>query len=720
MRQAGILRCICVVLIALGWAAGQMAIAAPRMPEYPLPLTIEQLQTRIQTPIQVDGVQTVDFRRCLIDLRPENDAFRMAFYRLLREHLQQSRVPMGLDLSNSVIQGPLNISELGLSVPLYGKVLPTILSDDEQDQLRRDRRRLVQLSQLSRSLLIQRQQSSAQIAVFRGPLRAVKTRFEGVVNLSNTFFLSRVDAQGAEFVQLLDATEARFSQPVSALGARFRQEARWRSTIFFNTAGFNQAQFEGETTFQSTTFQKTANFSQTAFQRLANFSRTLWNGTADFAQAHWFDQAAFNKSKFVQSLFLTKATFDDRVSFREVQLNQPVNLRGAAILSQADFGDASFAADVYLNVSGLEFNTEQAKILGDPGQIGRVLSVPSLQGNETLLRNLVRNFRIMEQIPDANQVEYTTQRLRLKQLWRQLSGTNINVAKPQQLEQAGLTAEQAIAIIENRTQQPFQDITDLLKLEAIDLATYVKIRDRVIVDQLRSPGAMLLVAFHWLGLTLLLLLTRYGTSFWLIFGIGILATAFFSGVFWLVDRFRRWHPYAIVPRVDESIWMTSSIGLLALGGILAVLNTAENPGLTLTCLGVVIVPVPMALLVLLYFRGRYHDLMDSSYFVQDGGARELRLLIGRLPVIPEFPFFRDRYKPIPWERRWNWLNYFDFSLINLVRFGFNDIRLRDRHMPGLISSLIWYQWTLGLLYIALLLWTLSRTIPGLNLLIYFK
>jgi uncharacterized protein YjbI with pentapeptide repeats len=711
---------LCSVLIALSLVGVLPAIAAPQSLSQQAPLTVEQLENRVHAPIQIDGVQTVDLRRCMIDLRTENEPFRAAFYQMLREHLQQSSTPMGLDLSNSVIHGSFDVSDLGLRVPLYGKTLPTILSEDEQEQLRRDRRRLVQLSQLSRSLLIQNRQVQAQIAVFRGPLRAVKARFEGIVNLSNTFFLNRVDVQGADFFQLFDATEARFSQPVSAVGVRFREESRWRSAIFFSTAGFNQAQFDGLTTFQSSTFQKTANFSQTTFQNLANFSRTLWDSNADFAQAQWFDQAAFNKSKFGQSLFLTKATFENRVSFREVQFNQPVNLRGAAILSQADFGDASFAADVYLNVSGLEFNTEQAKILGDPGQIGRMLSVPSLQGNETLLRNLVRNFRLMEQIPDANQVEYTMQRLRLKQLWRQLTATNVNVAKAEELQQSGLTDKQAIAIVESRSQQLFQDTADLLKLDAIDLATYVKVRDRIIVDKSRSLGEMLLLALRWLGLTLLLLLTGYGTSFWLIFGIGILATAFFSVAFWLVDRFRRLHPYAIVPRVEESIWMLTSFSLLMCGGILAVVNTAENPGLTLTCLGAVIVPVPMMILILLYGRGRYHDLMDSSYFVQDGGARELRLLIGRLPVIPEFAFFRDRYKPIQWDRRWNWLNYFDFSLINLIRFGFNDIRLRDEHMPGLISGLVWYQWTLGLLYIALLLWTLSRTIPGLNLLIYFK
>jgi len=76
--------------------------------------------------------------------------------------------------------------------------------------------------------------------------------------------------------------------------------------------------------------------------------------------------------------------------------------------------------------------------------------------------------------------------------------------------------------------------------------------------------------------------------------------------------------------------------------------------------------------------------------------------------------------PLLSDRHWNWLNYYDFSLNNLVRLGFNDIRLRDEHLPGIIATLAWYQWSLGVLYITLVLWTLSRTIPGLNLLIYLK
>lgn len=112
--------------------------------------------------------------------------------------------------------------------------------------------------------------------------------------------------------------------------------------------------------------------------------------------------------------------------------------------------------------------------------------------------------------------------------------------------------------------------------------------------------------------------------------------------------------------------------------------------------------------------------MDVSYFTEDGTFRQLRLLIRRLPVIPRNQTFRERYMPLKSDRRWNCFNYYDFSLNNLIKLGFNDVRLRDEHLPGIISALVWYQWSLGVINITLVLWTLSCTISGLNLLIYLK
>lgn len=683
-----------------------------------IPLTLELLQDRLVHPTQMEGSRTIDLSRMVIDLRAENEAFRERFYTLLQADLQGQGSPLGLDLSYSIIQGDFDLGRLGLRVPLYGQALAPIFSEPEQKQLDRDRRRLTQLNQLSRSLLIQTQPIPIQINVFRGPLKLAKTQFTGGLSAAETFFLSRVEAQGADFQQTTNWTETRFSQSANFAGAIFEAETRFRSSIFFSKARFNQVTFCGTVNFQGSEFQETANFNRAEFQKFADLSRIEWQGNADFAKTVWHGSVSFTRDQYRQSLFLTEATFNQALLLREARFNKPANLRSVSILAQADFGDTSFAPGAYLNISGLQFNPEEAEILGNPGQVSRSLSVPTLQGNETLLRNLVRNFRNQEQIADANQIEYMTERLRIQDIQQRLLGTNINRATIPRLMRLGFSDNQARAIASHRAEQSFSSTSDLLRLDEIDLATYVKVRDRVIAGKPLTLTGWMLNAMHWLELSLLLLLSRYGTSFWLAFGVGLVSLAYFGLLFWLVDRVRR-HQTAEGITLPETGWMLSSFALLMTGGISAIVRASERPTLTLLGLSVLIVPIPALLIGWRYRQAQ--DPMDRSYFVEDSSLRQLRVLIGRLPIMPRFsPFFRDRYQPILWERRWGWLNYYDFSLNNLLKFGFNDIRIRDEQMPGLITALVWYQWSLGLLYFTLLLWTLSRTIPGLNLLIYFK
>ncbi len=615
-------------------------------------LTLELLQERLHTPTNLEGNLTVDLRELAINLRPENAEFRDTFYQLLRKELQRAgSKPLGLDLSNSLIQGDLIGSDLGLRTPSYGQALAPIFTPTEQEQIERDR-----LPRKQARIL-----SPTEITVFRGALRLVQTRFNGEVQFNNTFFLQPVEAQGAIFTQQSGWNETRFSEKVNFSGASFRQDARFQGSIFFAKADFNQTSFS-DAYFQNSTFADTTNFLQTNFKQAANFNYVQWQGKTDFSSARFTDQALFAKASFQQFALFIETAFEQAVTFREAQFNQSVNLQGARILSQADFSDARFATAANVNVSALNFNSDKAKILGNTGKIGKVLTVPTLQGNENVLRNLVQNFRSLQQIPDANQLKYMSQRLRLEKL--QLC---------------------------------------LLDVDSTEI----------------SPTTWLLQAWDWLALTLLLLLSRCGTSVWLVFGVGMIAIAYFGCVFWLVDRFRRLHP-RIIPTTYETVCMIASFSILSLLGLIAIFRTAEQPWLTLGCLVLFIFPIPATLLIRLYQLGRYHDLMDVSYFTEDGTLRQLRLLIGRLPVIPRYPLFRERYPPILWNRRWNWLNYYDFSLNNLLRLGFNDIRLRDEHLPGIITTLAWYQWGLGLLYITMLLWTLSRTIPGVNLLIYLK
>ncbi len=617
-----------------------------------IPLTLSVLQERLNSPILSDGIPTVDLSYLVIDLTNENQEFRDQFYQQLQARLNRSSKPIGLNFSYSLIQGELISSKFGLPTSLSQGTLPPILTAIEQQQLEEDER-----------FVSHSTDSPTAAIVLRGPLQLENTLITGKVDFSKTVFLQRLEATNATFTQEADWRDSRFGRTVNFKGATFGRDVNFSYSKFLAPARFHQTHFQGTCQFIGTTFKEEANFAQAEFNQFANFTRSSWQKTANFSQVNWRDRVLFSKSRFLHLVSFTNSTFEKSVAFRTTQFNEVVIFKDAKLVGQIDFSNAEFVANSELNVTGLAFDSDQAKIIGDTGKIGNVLSLSTLQGNETVVQNLIRNFRDLEQIPDANQVEYTTKQLKFKQLSRSIFKTSLK---------------------------------NILQLNWFSNL------------------------LHWILLSLLLLLSNYGTNFSLVIGVGIVTTVYFSALFWLVDCWRRRLPKPILPSRYDIIWMSASSVLIFCLGIIDIFQSSEQPTIALSCLSLILFPIPLLLVGKLYLQGRYHDLMDSSYFWQDGSMRQLRLLIVRLPVIPEFIFFRERYVPLVWERRWNWLNYYDFSLNNLIKLGFNDIRLRDCHLPGLISALVWYQWSLGILYVALLLWTVSRTIPGLNLLIYLK
>lgn len=706
-------------VVLLGWLvlwflAASSVWAAKAAPQT---LTVDLLKQRIENPVNRDGKPAIDLRQMTIDLTASGE-LQADFYRLLRPKLQSNTAP-ALDLSYATIRGDLDLQQLGLREPLYGDALFPLLSEAAQAQLKRDRQRLTQLSMLSRSLLIQSEGSAQQIYLMRGPLILAQTQFLGQLLGTDIFFLDRLLAQGARFEQGVYLTGARFNRDVVLRGAYFGGALQLRNSIFFGRARLGQTIFQGSVNFQGAQFKADTNFNQSTFAADVNFSRGQWMANADFARTIWQAGVSFVKGTFTKALFFTEARFDAPVILRQARFGELVNLRNVILGNQLDFGDATFLNGAYINVSGMEFIAGQSEILGNPGQIGRVISVPVLAGNETLLRNLARNFRQLEQIADANQIEFLAERLRLKDWQQQLVGVNINTAPLPKLVKTGFTQTQAQAIAERRQRQPFLSAADLLDVSGVDLAAYVKVRDRILTRPPLSLGERIQLSLRWMGLSGLIVLSHYGTSVRLLLSLGLLAIAVFAILFWWVDRYRRRLPSPILPPTEEAIWMGSSCATIMAIGLSTLMRLGRYPLWSLVWLILLVLPIPALLIGRLLQQGRFHDLIRESYFVEDGSMRQLRLLIARLPIIPKFPFFRDRYTPLLWDRRWNWLNYYDFSVNNWLKFGFNDIRLRDQQVPGLVTALVWYQWGLGLLYVALLLWTLSRTIPGLNLLLYF-
>jgi hypothetical protein len=654
MSKNKLINYVQILLIALSIACilmflGNSVAAAAITPKESL--TLEILEKRIETPIQSEGLTTIDLSKLTIDLSDRNLELREQFYQQLQNSLNRSKTPLGIDFSDSQVRGDFQMSRLGLQTSLTPEAISSLLTPLEQEQLQKN---------LNIDLLPGKQISS--MTLFRGALKLDRVVFGGKTDFDRIFFLQKVTATNAIFGQEANWNNSRFARKIDFDSSIFERDLIFSNSIFFGKVNFQQIKFVGIAKFNNSIFEEFVSFERAKFKQVANFDRSNWLKDADFKQVNWSDRALFSKNEFLGNLWLDNSTFEKSAAFRSCHFQEKISLNDSKLLDQIDFSNSNFSEASRLSVSSLAFDSDRAKIIGDTGTIGKIISVSTLLGNENVLRNLVRNFRNLEQIPDANQIEYQIKKLQLKQITEQIANT------------------------------PLENIFEIIWLEKI---------------------------LKWLGLSLLLLLGDYGTNFNVVFGVGTIAIAYFGLLFWFVDRYRRRLPKPIVPDRYETICMTSSFSVLTFFGIGNIIRAADRPWLTLACLAFVLLPIPLLLLVRLYQQGRYHNLLEVTYFVEDASMRQFHLTIGRLPIMPRFPFFRDRYLYILWDRRWNWLNYYDFSINNLLRLGFNDIRVRDEHLPGIISTLVWYQWSLGVLYIILLLWTVSRTIPGLNLLIYF-
>ncbi|MGF1675652.1 MAG: hypothetical protein ACFCUV_18495, partial [Rivularia sp. (in: cyanobacteria)] len=130
---------ICTLFLFIGLLLVLLSIqsvwAAESQPQRTV-LTLELLQEKINSPIVNQGSFTVDLRQMEIDLQPQNQEFHDNFYKLLQDALQKSGTkPIGLDLTNSIIEGDFIGSDLGLRTPLYAQAIAPIFTETEQNQL---------------------------------------------------------------------------------------------------------------------------------------------------------------------------------------------------------------------------------------------------------------------------------------------------------------------------------------------------------------------------------------------------------------------------------------------------------------------------------------------------------------------------------------------------------------------------------------------------------
>ncbi|MGL5805150.1 MAG: pentapeptide repeat-containing protein, partial [Xenococcaceae cyanobacterium] len=268
-------------------------------------LTLEILQKRIETPIQSEGLTTIDLSKLTIDLSSRNLEVREQFYQQLQNSLNRSKTPLGIDFSDSQVRGDFQMNRLGLQTSLTPEAISSLLTPLEQQQLQKN---------LNLDLLPGEQISSTTL--FRGALKLDRVVFSGKTDFDRIFFLQKITATNAIFGQEANWNNSRFARKIDFDGSTFERDLDFSNSIFFGKVNFQQIKFVGIAKFNNSIFEEFVSFERAKFKQVANFDRSNWSKDADFKQVNWSDRALFSKNQFLGNLWLDNSTIEKSSAFR--------------------------------------------------------------------------------------------------------------------------------------------------------------------------------------------------------------------------------------------------------------------------------------------------------------------------------------------------------------------------------------------------------------------
>ncbi|MGL5074586.1 MAG: pentapeptide repeat-containing protein, partial [Waterburya sp.] len=444
--------------------------------------------------IQQEGKETIDLSNYIIDLSNSDSEFSQQFYQKINNTISRASNPITIDFSHSIIRGDFKLNQLGIYSPVEAGALSSLFTPLEQEKI-----------QQYYPVVNNDGKQILKINILRNSFEFNETIFTGQVDSTNSLFLQPLIAKAAIFQNSVKFNQSIFGKEVNFNEAVFSQNSNFFHSHFFAKSKFKRTIFQGITDFSNSQFEAVIEFNEALFEQLTDFTRCVFLQPVNFSKTRYRDRLILAKTKFLDALIFINSTFEKTVTLRDIYANSIINLQDAHLLNILDFSNAFLTPQARINASGLAFDDAEAKIIGETGRIGKFIVVQHIQGNETVLRNLIRNFRSLEQIADANYLEYQREQLRAKQISDRL------------------------------TQILWQQIFTWSWLSLIP---------------------------QWMGLKLLLLLGDYGTNINLLFNVGIMAIAFFSFLFWLIDRYRPFISQPMIPsRYEISVMVGSYLSL---------------------------------------------------------------------------------------------------------------------------------------------------------------
>ena len=259
----------------------------------------------------------------------------------------------GIDYSNVMIEGGLDLSGLDLKKDEEGKLLVA------------------------------------------SQIRIRNSIIQGIVKFDNAIFERLVDFEGTTFML------AGFRY------AKFCKYAGFEDTTFSGYAAFEHVEFMGEANFSNAQFSDGADayFCEAKFRDNAFFwsirgKKITFSGDADFQHVLFYKLATFHRSKFLKKANFAFSRFNgEDAIFMNAQFEGVADFKGARIKGEIDFRDAQFNKN---------FDLRGARFTHFVVSLGSIKNRLVYDGPVFLA--LINSFKISEQFEDADDCYYQYRR----------------------------------------------------------------------------------------------------------------------------------------------------------------------------------------------------------------------------------------------------------------------------------------------------------------------
>jgi hypothetical protein len=173
--------------------------------------------------------------------------------------------------------------------------------------------------------------------------------FEGVT-VRGALDLTTLAAEGAPVVSIdvsLRLADATFTGPVVVRSANDTSV----KVQFNNSVDFGRSQFQGAVDFADTQFAGVTRFDNVTFNTAATFANTVFESSSNFSKARFVEDGVFSRAEFLGNADFTLVTYRKKADFQKKRFTTSA-FTGSRFEGEADFNGSEFRQDAdFTNVN---------------------------------------------------------------------------------------------------------------------------------------------------------------------------------------------------------------------------------------------------------------------------------------------------------------------------------------------------------------------------------